>query len=121
MSEEGSNRCNEQEAESAKKRTKIGSAEESKIAIMRNASLHGMKYAVGGGTDLREPDRLEIRDAADGTVIRAFVGHTDYVRCLCISSDGNRLASGSSDASIRLWDINTGTQLLTMRGHRSTV
>ena len=87
---------------------------------MRNVSLQGMKYVVGGDK-LVGPSRLEMRHASNGAVMRTFVGHTGYVTCLCISSDENRLASGSNDATIRLWDAIYGTELLTIRGHTKTV
>ncbi|CAD8089848.1 unnamed protein product [Paramecium primaurelia] len=36
--------------------------------------------------------------------------HNDYIRSVCFSPDGNTLASGGSDCSIRLWDVKTGQQ-----------
>ncbi|CAD8169349.1 unnamed protein product [Paramecium pentaurelia] len=35
-------------------------------------------------------------------------GHTNIVNFVCFSPDGNILASGSTDESIRLWDVKTG-------------
>jgi WD40 repeat protein len=36
-------------------------------------------------------------------------GHADFVHCLEFSPDGQRLASGSLDGTVRLWDRETGT------------
>jgi WD40 repeat protein len=36
-------------------------------------------------------------------------GHSDLVNALCVLPDG-RLASGSFDHTIRLWDVNTGAE-----------
>jgi WD40 repeat protein len=43
-------------------------------------------------------------------------GHTDSVRALCKLGDG-RLASGSSDTAILLWDVTTGVDDARLEGH----
>ena len=35
-------------------------------------------------------------------------GHTDDIFCAAFSSDGRRIASGSKDRTIRVWDAQTG-------------
>src|SRR5262252_2296202 len=37
------------------------------------------------------------------------------------SPDGKRLATGSFDHTVRLWDSNTGQELLTLKGHGDQV
>ncbi|CAD8084770.1 unnamed protein product [Paramecium primaurelia] len=37
-------------------------------------------------------------------------GHSGCINSICFSPDGNILASGSDDNSIRLWDVKTGQQ-----------
>jgi WD40 repeat protein/serine/threonine protein kinase len=44
-------------------------------------------------------------------------GHTGPVWCVCFSPDGKRLASASSDQTIRMWDSASGKELLTLKAH----
>ena len=36
---------------------------------------------------------------------------------MAFSPDGNRLVSSSEDGTIKIWDAQTGQQLLTLKGH----
>jgi WD40 repeat protein len=49
-----------------------------------------------------------------GTSITTLEGHSDQVYCVAFSSDGSRLASGSYDDTIRLWDGFTGVAIATI-------
>ena len=49
------------------------------------------------------------------------VGHAFWVDSVTFSPDGKTLASGSSDTSIRLWDVRTGKVLRTLAGHTGSV
>src|SRR5438067_1354287 len=35
-----------------------------------------------------------------------LTGHTSEVRCVCVSADGKRLLTGSTDRTLRLWDAD---------------
>jgi len=48
-------------------------------------------------------------------------GHSDNVTTLLLSAAGDILYSGSADASIRAWDVRSGSALLCLRGHRGSV
>jgi WD40 repeat protein len=45
-------------------------------------------------------------------------GHNDWVYSLAFSPDGTRLASGSWDGEVRLWEVSTGKQLSAFSPHK---
>ena len=40
---------------------------------------------------------------------------------MCFSPEGKRLASGSHDMTVRLWDVETGACVRTLEGHGDVV
>ena len=58
------------------------------------------------------PSRLEIIPQ---------LGHSQALSSIAITPDSRFLASGSVDATIKLWDLVTGRLVRTFEGHRSTV
>jgi WD40 repeat protein len=48
-------------------------------------------------------------------------GHIDNVRSVMFSPDGKRLVSGSEDATVRVWDTTSGTEVYTLEGHKGTI
>ncbi|KAJ9601892.1 hypothetical protein H2200_013607 [Cladophialophora chaetospira] len=48
-------------------------------------------------------------------------GHSDGVRSVVFSPDGSRVASGSYDNTVRIWDIQTGECQHTLEGHSKGV
>ena len=63
---------------------------------------------------------LKLWDAAGGALVREFKaykekdsekGHRDGVFCVAFSPDGKTIASGSSDHTIKFWNVANGTVL----------
>ena len=48
-------------------------------------------------------------------------GHTGAVTSVAFSADGKRIASGSYDRTVRVWDARTGQEALTLKGHADPV
>lgn len=51
-------------------------------------------------------------DTESGKVLQTLAGHTKTVSCVAISADGNWVASGSFDGSVRFWDAINGKELV---------
>ena len=83
-------------------------------------------------------DTIKIWDTSAGYVLRTFYGHSSNVNALAVSPDGRLLASGSGDMistreiptfkrggivggardnTVRIWDVQSGREIRTLRGH----
>ena len=66
--------------------------------------------------------RVRVWDVSTGQLRRELVGHLESVRSLCVV--GSRLASGSTDRSIKVWAMGQGPEWpceRTLTGHTSAV
>jgi WD40 repeat protein len=63
-------------------------------------------FAPDGGTLAVAVGRVvQLWDVASGWLLARLAGHEGQVKCLACSPDGARLASGSYDRTVRLWDV----------------
>ena len=53
--------------------------------------------------------------------IRRFSGHSDWVSSVAFSPDGEMALSGSTDKTMRLWDLASGRTIRTLSGHSEWV
>jgi WD40 repeat protein/serine/threonine protein kinase len=64
---------------------------------------------------------VELRAVADGHKLRDLPGHALWVYKVAFSPDGNWLASGGWDRTIRLREVATGHERLTIFGHNGFI
>ncbi len=50
-----------------------------------------------------------------------YKGHAKEVEAVAWSPDGKRIASGSADTTVQVWDASDGSHVFTYHGHSSTV
>ncbi|MDB4516276.1 WD40 repeat domain-containing protein [Crocinitomicaceae bacterium] len=48
-------------------------------------------------------------------------GHSDRIHDVAFSPDGKKIASGSGDRTVKVWDAKTGLEMLTFKGHTEPV
>ena len=78
------------------------------MLIVASGNADVRRWAV---TDLEHPQELSppLRD------------HTAFVNQIALSPDGKTLASGGNDSTLRLWDLLSGEELMTLRSHSSVI
>ena len=75
----------------------------------------GVHFVVGLGNN-------EVRlYHVDGTLVHTFKGHTDWVRAVAVTPDGQHIISGSFDELVKVWSVATKSLVSTCRGHRYCV
>ncbi|MFB2969678.1 WD40 repeat domain-containing protein [Aerosakkonema sp. BLCC-F183] len=56
-----------------------------------------------------------------GVLLRTFTGHISAVNAVAITPDGRRFVSGSSDRTLKVWDLQTEQEVFTLSGHVNSV
>ncbi|MBX7104103.1 MAG: serine/threonine protein kinase [Gemmataceae bacterium] len=66
-------------------------------------------------------NNVVVRSVSTGVVLFQLVGHNDFVSSVKWLSDGSRIATGSHDGTVRVWDGKSGQLIATLRGHTGPV
>lgn len=79
------------------------------------------KTLITGGFN-KEPYQgiIKMWNANDGTLLRTIVDGQS-IDCLAISHDGQKLATGNFDHTVKIWEIATGKLLRILVGHKNYV
>ena len=56
-----------------------------------------------------------------GACLQTLAGHTNVVESVAFAPDGQLLASGSDDLTVKLWQVSTGACLQTLTGHTDVI
>ncbi len=102
----------------------LSSATKERSYQVNNASVHQVEFTPDNKALILGCNDPRIRvwrflDAPD--LVRPLAGHQAEAWALAFSHDGSLLASGSDDHTIKLWDVDSERELLTLRGHSQTV
>ncbi|MGK7902362.1 MAG: caspase family protein [Hormoscilla sp.] len=90
------------------------------VLAIKTAGLNlGLERSKGGLEDYVQLSLFNpIREVRE---INMFKGHENYVLSVAFSPDGKRIVSGSSDETIRLWDLDGNPIGEPFRGHENSV
>ncbi len=83
-------------------------------------STDGKLLASGGGVS-GATGEVRLLDVGTSKELRSFGDHSDSVNAVAFSPDGARIASASSDKTIKVWEIATGKLLASGKDHSDAV
>jgi len=68
-----------------------------------------------------QPVSLQNTQSSKTPEVFVQLGHSSYVNSVAFSPDGKLALSGSSDKTLKLWEVATGREIRTFKGHSSHV
>jgi WD40 repeat protein/serine/threonine protein kinase len=115
------------------KTSQLGSALRDSKELLADSNIQLAERALRDGSVQTARERLDavppeerfwdwryLKRKAEGALFTLY-GHTAWVSSVAFSPDGTRLASGSWDKTVKVWDGRTGRELHTLKGHTAAV
>lgn len=94
----------------------VGEDEHNAKGSVYALSVRGPIMASGGPESI-----VRLWDPNSGKRITKFVGHTDNVRDILISQDGDTVMTASSDQTVKVWSVAAGRCMYTLTMHNSSI
>ena len=94
----------------------VGEDESNAKGSVYALSVRGSIMASGGPESI-----VRIWDPRSGKRITKFVGHTDNIRDVLVSQDGDTVLTASSDQTVKVWSVTAGRCLFTLTMHNASV
>ncbi len=76
------------------------------------------RFLARGGKFLRQCREPQLMESH---LLMTLTGHTESVETCAFSPDGKVIVSGGKDKTVKLWDVDTGSEIVTLSGHTDTV
>ena len=64
---------------------------------------------------------VDLYDTQDWKILRRIDGHEAVITSIAFGPNGKKLATGSNDKTIRVWDVHSQEELLRLRAHHHTL
>ena len=99
--------------------------EQGRVALLAGKPKEALVYLAEAYKLGARGPALEVMIAAAARPVEAvrvtLAGHTGKVRWIAYSHDGRRIATAGSDATVRIWNAETGELVYTLAGHTGEV
>ena len=92
-------------------KARLGKGEINDITCTQDGALLAVASQIG----------IWIYDVQTSEALALLTEHTGRINSIAFSPDGNTLASGSHDNTVRLWDVGTRTEIGTLEGHTGDI
>ena len=91
------------------------------IIVLVLIALAVAKWLQPGATEQEAKTSAKSGQPVNFRLDQTLAGHSDSIMSIAFSPDGKRLASGSADKTIKVWDTQTGALKQTLTGHSNGV